>query len=117
MMIKSHDRLADELRARLADLIQREHALTDALRAEHARDAVEQATERENDQVIEGLDLMTRGEILQIRGALARIEQGRYGRCVRCDGPIGQARLDAAPTIATCLTCTPLQGHDTPLVR
>ena len=37
--------------------------------------------------------------------ALARIEDGTYGRCVVCDGPIGIERLEALPGTDTCIRC------------
>ncbi len=40
-----------------------------------------------------------------IDAALARIEDGSYGRCVRCGGAIGSPRLAARPAAATCVRC------------
>lgn len=40
-----------------------------------------------------------------ITGALAKIEQGRYGVCERCGKPINLDRLEAMPEAATCLSC------------
>lgn len=41
----------------------------------------------------------------QIDRALKRIEEGTYGRCERCGGPIEKERLEAAPYVTTCLAC------------
>jgi DnaK suppressor protein len=48
----------------------------------------------------------TDGKILQaIEEALQRIEQGTYGTCKDCGGPIAEARLTAIPWTRSCITC------------
>ncbi len=37
--------------------------------------------------------------------ALARIEEGRFGTCVRCGKPIAAGRLEALPWAAYCIDC------------
>ena len=37
--------------------------------------------------------------------ALARVESGDYGYCLRCDEPIGYRRLQAKPESVLCLAC------------
>jgi RNA polymerase-binding transcription factor DksA len=44
-------------------------------------------------------------QIEQIDAALARLDVGTYGTCVRCGGPVGDDRLAARPEAATCLRC------------
>lgn len=44
-------------------------------------------------------------ELMDIRAALDRIEQGRYGSCVDCSVEIGLARLESQPTAARCIDC------------
>lgn len=41
----------------------------------------------------------------QIQRALAKIDDGSYGKCETCGNPIEEARLEAMPTATTCLTC------------
>ena len=40
-----------------------------------------------------------------IERALALHDEGGYGCCEACGGPIGQARLEARPTARTCIDC------------
>jgi RNA polymerase-binding protein DksA len=40
-----------------------------------------------------------------VDGALARLDDGTYGTCVRCGRPIAAARLDALPWAAHCIDC------------
>ena len=78
--------------------------------ARHGRDGVpadfaEQATARENDEVVVSLERQVEAELAQVRAALARIEQGRYGHCTQCGAAIAAARLAALPYAATCTAC------------
>jgi RNA polymerase-binding protein DksA len=41
----------------------------------------------------------------EIEQALARIEQGSYGRCTQCGQAIHPERLKAIPTAALCIPC------------
>ncbi|MCP2032108.1 DnaK suppressor protein [Okibacterium sp. HSC-33S16] len=41
----------------------------------------------------------------QIRGALARLDSGTYGRCISCGDSIPAARLEAVPYAASCVNC------------
>ena len=43
-----------------------------------------------------------------VDAALARVEAGSYGTCVRCGQPIPEGRLEARPTATTCVACAPL---------
>jgi DnaK suppressor protein len=37
--------------------------------------------------------------------ALARLDAGTFGACVRCGKPVAAARLEALPWAATCIDC------------
>jgi DnaK suppressor protein len=37
--------------------------------------------------------------------ALVRLEEGSYGVCERCGGPIAPERLEARPNARTCIAC------------
>jgi len=43
--------------------------------------------------------------LADIDAALARIEEGTYGACVRCGNPIARERLEAVPHAALCIDC------------
>src|SRR5260370_40634753 len=47
-----------------------------------------------------------------LRDALARIEDGTYGTCLRCDGEISLKRLKAGPWAAYCLACQEAADHE-----
>jgi DnaK suppressor protein len=65
-------------------------------------DAVQFAGERE--LAIRNLDRESR-LLRATRVALARIDGGSYGVCLRCDQPINPKRLSAVPWAAYCIRC------------
>jgi DnaK suppressor protein len=40
-----------------------------------------------------------------IDAALARLDEGTYGRCTSCHRPVGNDRLEALPWAALCIDC------------
>ncbi len=68
-------------------------------------DFAEQATERQNDDVIYGLDDSARTEIAQIKKAIERIDSGKYGICLKCGEQIPFERLKAVPFTSNCKDC------------
>ena len=65
----------------------------------------EQASERENDEVLESLGNTSEQELLMIKYALRRIEDGSYFQCDECGKDIPPARLELLPFTAHCVTC------------
>lgn len=49
-----------------------------------------------------------RRELEEIDAALARIQEGRYGACLNCGGPMGLQRIRALPEARYCVACS---GH------
>ncbi len=49
-----------------------------------------------------------RRELAEIEAALQRIQDGRYGTCLSCGGPMGLQRLRAIPEARYCIACS---GH------
>jgi len=43
--------------------------------------------------------------LAQVEDALARFEQGTYGRCEQCGAEIDPARIKALPYVTHCLRC------------
>jgi DnaK suppressor protein len=46
-----------------------------------------------------------RAALRDVQAALWRIDEGDYGRCVRCAEPVGLERLEILPQTALCMTC------------
>jgi len=43
--------------------------------------------------------------LAQVDGALARLDEGTFGQCIRCGREIAPARLEALPWAAHCIDC------------
>ncbi|MDX9740064.1 MAG: TraR/DksA family transcriptional regulator [Gammaproteobacteria bacterium] len=71
-------------------------------------DFEEQATERQNEEVVEALETAARFELARIAVALARMEQGEYGACARCGADIPLERLRVVPYADCCISCAEL---------
>ncbi len=65
----------------------------------------EQASERENDEVLESLGNSSEQELAMIKFALHRIENGTYFQCDECGEDIPTARLELLPFTAHCVNC------------
>jgi DnaK suppressor protein len=97
--------LKKALNARLAVLGERVDETDHELREPMSADFAEQATEAEDDETLDRLGEAARAEIVQIRAALARIDEGGYGECVACGEPISAKRLEALPYATRCIEC------------
>ncbi len=93
------------LRETLAQLEERMASLSKDMGKSHSADSSEQAIERENDEVLEGIGKETHSAIQDIRAALVRIEEGSYGSCSECGEAINPERLEVLPEAVLCLSC------------
>jgi RNA polymerase-binding transcription factor DksA len=94
-----------QLETRLADLKGRLSGIEAELDSHQSSDWEELATEREGDEVLEGMGLTGQLEIRRIEAALERIASGEYGICAKCGAEIGDARLDVLPYTPFCRNC------------
>ncbi|QUL39113.1 TraR/DksA family transcriptional regulator [Erythrobacter sp. JK5] len=97
--------MAQQLRTRLDDLLERAEVIEDDLRHPLDADSSEQAVDLADDEALEGVDEVLRAEIQQIRYALTRIENGTYGTCAKCGKDIARKRLEARPIATRCIDC------------
>jgi len=70
-----------------------------------AKDFAEQATETENDEVLDALGNSARNEMEKIKLAISRIDSGTYGLCLSCGQPIKKDRLSVIPFSSQCMHC------------
>ncbi|MCW1919335.1 TraR/DksA C4-type zinc finger protein [Rhodobacter sp. KR11] len=94
-----------ELLARAEALKARARGIEAELTSHNTPDWEELATEREGDEVLEGMGQEAAQELRAIAAALTRIEGGDYGLCQVCGAPISEARLDIVPFTPFCKDC------------
>ncbi len=51
-------------------------------------------------------------QLVLVDEALARLDAGTFGTCVRCGGPITPERLEALPWAARCIDCQRLAPRE-----
>lgn len=97
--------LEETLRARLREIEGRAEVVEEDLRHPLDADSSEQAVDLADDEALAGVSDVLRREAMEIRAALARIEEGHYGTCAVCGEEIAPARLEALPTATRCISC------------
>jgi len=95
------------LEARQASLLRRIGGIRDELASHQEKDWEELATQREGDEVLESLGVEAQVELRTIKGALARLDSGDYGRGQVCGSLISAARLNVLPDTPFCKDCAP----------
>jgi RNA polymerase-binding transcription factor DksA len=105
MVMTSIEDRRQQLEARLAELSARLNRIEHDLDQPVSTRFAEQATEREEDEVLEDLGQAGLQEMRMIEAALGRIAKGTYGVCVRCGEAIGDERLDLVPQTPLCRDC------------
>lgn len=70
----------------------------------------EHLTIAEFKELSQHLDRMASETLSEIDAALARLDDGTYGKCVNCDVAINTERLEALPAAPRCLNCQARQG-------
>jgi DnaK suppressor protein len=93
------------LESRLADLEHRLASVKKDITKTLSSDFAEQATERENDDVLEEIARETQLTISHLKDALKRVEDGSYGICSDCGESISAQRLEAIPETTHCVNC------------
>ena len=97
----------DLLNERKRDLIVEASRTVDGM--EDSRDEISDPTDRASLEGNRSLTLRIRDRerklITKIEEALGRIDDGSYGVCDDCGGPIAVERLRARPVTTLCITC------------
>jgi len=100
------ERLEQELRAMATEVGHhvREKARAEILIERSAETCEQEAMAVQRDLAIQSLDRNSQ-LLREIKAALERVRNGEYGQCLKCDVPIGEARLRAVPHARHCLAC------------
>ena len=70
-----------------------------------SKDSVDVASDDIDRKMLETVGTKELNRLKLIDSAIARIEQGRYGLCMKCGKNIPQARLEAIPYALMCIEC------------
>ena len=95
------DRL-EEVQARIAVLAKAPEPGAGIGFGKRVGDGTTEAISRRNDIGIGTSLEVTEQRLLR---ALAKVEEGSYGTCDSCGGPIAPARLEVAPESVLCIDC------------
>jgi len=104
--------LLEELRDRLLAEHRRLSDNVRSMQRSPGEDLADQGTEdllKETDLV---LATQEQRVLRLIEDAFERMEQGVYGTCVDCGGPISEARLEAIPYAKLCVRCKELRERN-----
>ncbi|MDI1229924.1 TraR/DksA family transcriptional regulator [Methylobacter sp. G7] len=108
--MKEYEEVRHSLIDMLEDLDDRLTKITHDVKEPLDKDFEEQATQAENDEVLDGLGNAARTEIEMVKQAIARIDKGQYGLCQVCGQPISKERLKAIPYSTLCIKCASQVG-------
>ena len=104
--MKNTEDFKQQLLARKTEITQRISAIDKDIKHEDmSSNWTEQATERENDEVLESLGNASKQELANINKALQRIESGEYFTCSSCGKEIPAERLELLPFTSQCVNC------------
>lgn len=93
------------LKTKQAELTKRISAIEADFHKGRSQDFAEQATETENDGVLDEIHHEAKAELQLVVTALKRLDDGLYGLCEKCDEQIKAERLMALPYTTKCINC------------
>ncbi len=103
--MNNYDDLKIKLEVKKEELRDRLNRIRQSKRKEHDKDWAEQASERENDDVVDILGENIMKELEQIDNSLKRMERNEYNICASCGEDINDDRLFALPYTSLCIKC------------
>lgn len=92
------DELVATLKEQLADAAPQESATTGIGETEHVFNS-------EQNELAQRVAAVTKATLDDVLAAIARLDDGTYGQCVECAGPIATERLQAIPAASHCVDC------------
>ncbi len=101
LLTAERERLSETLAAVTADVDAQKESMSElSSYDQHPGDLGSDTFEREKDEsIVESV----RASLDDVDAALARVDDGSYGRCVRCGETIPDERLEAVPATRYCL--------------
>jgi RNA polymerase-binding protein DksA len=96
----------EELKAELiANLVAGNEDFKKIMEELDPKDLVDSASDDIDRKMLEAIGVQDMKRLKLIDSALTRIQQGKYGLCIRCGKRIPQDRLEAIPYALMCIDC------------
>jgi RNA polymerase-binding transcription factor DksA len=101
----STEQLSVLLKNKQTQLSKRISAIEADFHKGRSQDFAEQATETENDGVLDEIHHEAKAELILVNEAILRMNEGLYGSCSTCNESINPERLAALPYTTKCINC------------
>lgn len=72
-------------------------------------DEIDVASDVIDGRMLETLGVQAQNKLTSINNALKRIDEGTYGKCLKCHQDIPQERLETLPEAVLCIKCKSAQ--------
>ncbi len=89
----------------LSEILKMEKEVSELRENEVVKDIGDMSMDNFSEQLLVNLEERERKILEEIERALEKIENGTYGICERCGGPIEEKRLEAKPYARYCISC------------
>ena len=98
-------KLIDQKKTILASLEDQDEELKGLVKTVESGDDADVASDVIDRALLNALGTQDANRLQQIDNALDRINQNKYGRCVKCGKEIPQERLEVLPYALMCINC------------
>ena len=102
---KMNKRLLDQKTEIITNLMVNNEDFKAIVEAMEPKDFADIASDDIDRKMIEALDSQEIKRLRLIDAALTRIQQGKYGPCIKCGKKIPKDRLEAIPYAVMCVPC------------
>ncbi len=102
---KMKEYLLEQRKTLLASLADQGEDMRNLVKTVESGDEADVAADVIDRTLLTALGTQDANRLQQIDSALDRINQGTYGRCVKCGKEIPQERLEVLPYALMCVTC------------
>ena len=106
---KMQKTLEDQKREIISNLVAGNEDFKEIVEAMDPKDLADVASDDMDRKMIEAIGAQDLKRLRMIDSALTRIQQGKYGICVKCSKKIPNERLDALPYALMCIECKTLE--------
>lgn len=102
---KMKEEMLSQRKTILASLADQSDDMRELVKTVESGDEADVAADAIDRTLLTALGTQDALRLQQIDAALERIAQGKFGRCIRCQKEIPEARLNAIPYATMCIQC------------